>query len=51
MYDAYIPEAGIATRATYVIDKDGKVAHKMVNHPGEQRDQQAIIEALAACPV
>ena len=50
-YDAYIPEAGVATRATYVIDKDGKVAHKMINHPGEQRDQQAIIDALAACPV
>jgi mycoredoxin-dependent peroxiredoxin len=50
-YDAYIPQAGIATRATYVIDKDGKVAHKMVNHPGEVRDQDAILEALAACPV
>ena len=41
----------VATRATYVIDKDGTVAHKTVNHPGEQRDQDAIIEALAACPV
>ena len=50
-YDAYIPEAGVATRATYVIDKDGKVAHKMVNHPGEMRDQDAILDALAACPV
>jgi peroxiredoxin len=50
-YGAYIPEAGVATRATYVIDKDGKVAHKMVNHPGERRDQDEIIEALAACPV
>jgi mycoredoxin-dependent peroxiredoxin len=50
-YDAYIPEAGVATRATYVIDKDGKVAYKMVNHPGEMRDQDAIIEALAACPI
>jgi peroxiredoxin len=50
-YDAYIPEAGVATRATYVIDKDGKVAHKMVNHPGEVRDQGAILDALAACPV
>jgi peroxiredoxin len=50
-YGAYIPEAGVATRATYVIDKDGKVAHKTINHPGEQRDQEAIIEALAACPV
>ena len=50
-YEAYIPEAGVATRATYVIDKDGKVAHKMVNHPGEIRDQDQILEALAACPV
>ena len=50
-YDAYIPEAGVATRATYVIDKDGKVAYKMVNHPGEMRDQDAIIDALAACPI
>jgi mycoredoxin-dependent peroxiredoxin len=50
-YDAYIPEAGVATRATYVIDKDGKIAHKMVNHPGEMRDQDQILEALAACPV
>jgi peroxiredoxin len=51
MYGAYIPEAGVATRATFVIDKDGKVAHKMVNHPGEQRNQDEVIEALAACPV
>ena len=51
LYGAYIPEAGVATRATYVIDKDGKVAHKAVNHPGEQRDQDAILQALAACPV
>jgi peroxiredoxin len=50
-YGAYIPEAGVATRATYVIDKDGKVAYKAVNHPGEMRDQDAIIDALAACPV
>ena len=51
MYDAYIPEAGIATRATYVIDKDGKVADKTINHPGEMRDQDTILQALAACPV
>ena len=50
-YGAYIPEAGVATRATYVIDKDGKVAYKAINHPGEMRDQNAIIDALAACPI
>jgi mycoredoxin-dependent peroxiredoxin len=51
MYDAYIPEAGVATRATYVIDKDGKVAQKTINDPGKVRDQESILEALAACPV
>ena len=50
-YEAYIPEAGVATRATYVIDKDGKVAYKAINHPGEMRDQEEIIAALASCPV
>ena len=39
-YGAYIEEAGLATRATFVIDKDGKIAHKVVNHPGEARDQE-----------
>ena len=50
-YEAYIPEAGVATRATYVIDKDGRIAYKAINHPGEMRDQDAIVDALAACPV
>jgi peroxiredoxin len=50
-YGAYIEEAGIATRATFVIDKDGKVAHKVVTHPGKARDQDEYLEALAACPV
>jgi mycoredoxin-dependent peroxiredoxin len=50
-YGAYIEEAGIATRATFVIDKDGKVAHKVVTHPGEARNQDEYFEALAACPV
>jgi mycoredoxin-dependent peroxiredoxin len=50
-YGAYIDEVGIATRATFVIDKDGKVAWKQVNHPGEARDQEQVVEALASCPV
>jgi peroxiredoxin len=51
-YDAYIEEAGIATRATFVIDKDGKVAHKVVTHPGEARNQDEYLQALAEkCPV
>jgi len=50
-YEAYIPEAGVATRATYVIDKDGKIAYKSINHPGQVRDQGEIVDALAGCPV
>ena len=49
-YGAYIEQAGIATRATFVIDKHGKVAHKVVTHPGEARDQHEYLEALARCP-
>jgi peroxiredoxin len=50
-YGAYIEEAGIATRATFVIDKNGKIAHKVVSHPGQARDQEEYLEALAACPI
>jgi peroxiredoxin len=50
-YDAYIEEAGIATRATFVIDKNGKIAHKVVTHPSEARNQDEYLEALAACPI
>lgn len=50
-YGAYIEEAGVATRATFVIDKDGRIAHKVVNHSGKARNQEEYLEALAACPV
>lgn len=50
-YGAYLDQVGIATRATFVIDKDGKVAWSQINHPGEVRDQEQVVTALAACPV
>jgi mycoredoxin-dependent peroxiredoxin len=50
-YGAYLDGLGFATRATFVIDKDGKVAWMQVNSPGEARDQEQVVEALAACPV
>jgi peroxiredoxin len=51
-YGAYIDEAGIATRATFVINKEGNVVHKVVTHPGEGRNQEEYLEALAEkCPV
>ena len=51
LYDAYLPEPGFATRATYVIDKDGVIRHKVVTSPGEARNQDEYLEALSACPV
>ena len=51
MYDAYIPEAGIATRATYVIDKDGKVGLQGDQQPRRDARPGHDLDALAACPV
>lgn len=50
-YGAYLDGLGFATRATFVIDKDGKVAWKQITSPGEARDQEEAVAALAACPV
>ncbi len=47
-YDAFLPERGFATRATYVIDKDGIVRWSVVNSPGEARSTQDYKAALAA---
>ena len=51
LYDAYLPDVGFATRATYVIDKDGVIQSKVVTAPGEARNAEQYLEALAACPV
>jgi mycoredoxin-dependent peroxiredoxin len=51
-YEAYLEAPlGFATRATYVIDKNGTIAFKQVNGPGDARDQEEVLTALAACPV
>jgi peroxiredoxin len=50
-YDAYLDGLGFATRATFVIDKSGTIAHKVVNSPADARDQEEVLTALAACPV
>jgi mycoredoxin-dependent peroxiredoxin len=50
-YGAYLDGLGFATRATFVIDKDGTVAWKHVSNPGEARDQEQAVAALSACPV
>ena len=48
---SYLDQIGAATRATFVIDKDGKVAYVTVNELGQARDQNEVVEALASCPV
>lgn len=46
-YGAFLEELGFATRATYVIDRDGIVRWAVMNGPGQARDADAYAEALA----
>lgn len=46
-YDAFLPERGQATRATYVIDRDGRIAAHFRVSPSESRDMAAYRAALA----
>jgi peroxiredoxin len=50
-YGVYVDGVGAATRATFVIDKEGKIAHATVNDLATARDANEVVEALAACPV
>jgi len=47
-YGAFLPEKGFATRASFVIDKDGIVRWSVVNGPGEARSADDYAAALAA---
>ena len=47
-YGVFLPERGMATRGTFVIDRDGIVRWMVVNHPGEARDPGEYRAALAA---
>lgn len=47
-YDAFLPEKGFATRATYLIGQDGHIAAAFATSPGEARELTAYREALAA---
>jgi mycoredoxin-dependent peroxiredoxin len=50
-FGVYLDQAGIANRGTFVIDAEGRVAHKVVTSPKEARNQEEYLEALANCPV
>jgi peroxiredoxin len=50
-YGTYMDAFGIAGRATFVIDKDGRVVSKVESAVSAPRDQEEYLTALAACPV
>jgi mycoredoxin-dependent peroxiredoxin len=47
-YGVFNEKAGLATRGTFLIDKDGVVRFAEVNEPGQARDQEAWKKAVAA---
>ena len=47
-YGAFLEEKGFATRATFVIDKDGIVRWSVVNTPADARNTDEYRAALAA---
>ena len=47
-YGVFHEDAGAALRATFVIDRDGKVVHKVVNQIGEARDHGELSKVVAS---
>jgi peroxiredoxin len=47
-YGVFHEGAGSAVRATFVIDKDGKVVHKVVNEIGEARDHDDLKKVVGS---
>jgi peroxiredoxin len=46
-YEVFLEEAGISNRATFVIDKSGKLVAKFVTAPGQARSLEEYQRALA----
>lgn len=46
-YDAFLDDKGFATRAAFVIDKEGVIRWSVVNGPGEARNADDYLSALA----
>jgi peroxiredoxin len=46
-YGVFLDTTGVATRGTFVIDKDGIIRWSVVNHPGEARNIDDIAAAVA----
>ena len=47
LYGAFLEDKGFATRAAFVIDKDGVVRWSVINGPGEARKADDYLAALA----
>ena len=47
-YGVFHEEAGAALRATFVLDREGKVVYKVVNQIGDARDHSDAVKALVA---
>lgn len=47
-YGVFLPERGMSTRGSFVVDKTGVIRWLVVNSPGEARDVNAYREALAS---
>jgi peroxiredoxin len=47
-YGAFLEDKGFATRAAYVIDKEGVIRWSVINGPGEERNADEYAAALAA---
>ncbi len=46
-YGAFLEDKGFSTRAAYVIDKEGFVRWAVINGPGEERNADEYVAALA----
>lgn len=49
-YGAFLPERGMATRATFVLDREGIVRWAVVGGPGDVRNPEDYRAALAEIP-
>ncbi|SRR5258708_9333627 len=50
-FGVFMDEWGYANRGSFVIDKEGRIAAKVISSPTDARDPEAYLAALAACPV
>ncbi len=45
-YDAYRDDAGIAERAIFIVDKEGKIAYKRIHEIPDQPDNEVLFDVL-----